>query len=125
VENDRRQYERITTDHSIQVMDGDRVLPALALDVSLLGLQLLCDEATAACIRRCRGEGDAAIRVRIPGADGGVDAWCRIIYARHSSADECRLGLEYDRFLGDSYDWLEGFIDEGGRAASPVLARMH
>ncbi|HET7588290.1 MAG TPA: PilZ domain-containing protein [Gammaproteobacteria bacterium] len=125
MDNDRRQYQRITTDHSIQLMDGDRILPALALDVSLLGMQLLCDSATAECISRRLNEGDEEIRVRIPHPNGGVDAWCRVVYLRNDSEDECRLGLEYTQFLGGSYDWLENFVDEGGFNNAAFAIRKH
>ncbi|HET7370591.1 MAG TPA: PilZ domain-containing protein [Gammaproteobacteria bacterium] len=125
MDDERRQYQRIATDHSIQLMDGDRILPALALDISLLGMQLLCDSATADSITRRLNEGDDEIRVKIPHATGGVDAWCKVVYLRHSADDECRLGLEYTQFLDGSYDWLENFVDEGGIENSAFAVRKH
>ncbi|HET6726256.1 MAG TPA: PilZ domain-containing protein [Gammaproteobacteria bacterium] len=123
MDNDRRQYPRITTDDSVQLIDDDRVLPALALDISLLGMQLLCDAATADSIGRRLNEGDDEIRVKIPRPNGGLDATCRIVYL-NSSDDECRLGLEYMEFLGNSYDWLEKFVDAGFEDA-PFMVRKH
>ncbi len=110
---DRRQYERIETDDSVQVIDGDQILPALALNISLLGMQLLCDAATADRLGRHLGEGGEDIRVRLPGAEGGVEALCRVVYLRHGAQDEYRLGLEYRHFLAGSYDRLEKFVDDG------------
>jgi c-di-GMP-binding flagellar brake protein YcgR len=110
---DRRQYERIETDASVQIVDGDQILPALALNISLLGMQLLCDTATADRLGRHLGEGGEDIRVRVPDKTGGIDALCRVVYLRHGVEDEYRLGLEYTAFLDGSYDRLEKFVDDG------------
>lgn len=115
---ERRQYQRIVTDNSIQIMNGDgRVLPALALDISLLGMQLLCDSLTGQQIAHRLAEADdGLIRVRLPlhgqGGAAGIDAYCRVVYLRQSPEDECRLGLQYAELLGGSYQWLESFVDE-------------
>ncbi|HET7674786.1 MAG TPA: PilZ domain-containing protein [Gammaproteobacteria bacterium] len=113
---ERRQYPRVPTDESIQIIDADgSVLPAVALDISLLGMQLLCDSLTARRVTRNLDAADS-IQVRFPvtTADGigSVNAWCRVVYLRHFPEDECRLGLQYKSFVGASYNWLESFVDQ-------------
>lgn len=113
---ERRQYPRIPTDESIQIIDIDgSALPAVALDISLLGMQLLCDSLTARRITRSLDAEDN-IQVRFPvttiDGEGSVGAWCRVVYLRQFPEDECRLGLRYQSFVGASYNWLESFVDQ-------------
>lgn len=109
---EKRQYPRVGVDESVQVVDSDGgSLPAVAVDMSLLGMQLLCDAATAKHITdRLAESDDDVIHVRLPLA--AVDADCRVVYLRHLPEDECRVGLQYTRFPGASYDRLECFIDQ-------------
>jgi len=112
--SERRQYPRIVTDASIQIIDeSGRALPAVAVDISLLGVQLLCDALTARQVTAQLAAGHDKVHVRVPiEAEEDVEAYCRVIYFRHLPKDECRLGLQYQQFVGASYDCLEGFIDQ-------------
>jgi len=120
--NDRRIFERIDTQHPVKVLDSDgRAHPALALDISLTGLQLLCNNATAAKLlpaTALRGElsgEELRVQMQLPLKDGrysDVDARCRVVAARSDDNDRFRIGLRYIWFENYTYDDLERFIDD-------------
>lgn len=113
---EKRQYPRVAMDESVQIVNADGgALPAVAVDVSLLGMQLLCDAATVQRITDCLTEsGDETLHIRLPltADESGINAYCRVVYLRHLPEDECRVGLQYTRFSDASYDRLECLIDQ-------------
>lgn len=120
--DDRRVFERIDTQHPVKVLGSDgRAHPALALDISLTGLQLLCNNATAAKLlpeTALRGElsgEELRVQMQLPLKDGrysDVDARCRVVAARADDSDRFRIGLRYIWFENYTYDDLERFIDD-------------
>lgn len=119
---DRRDFPRIETEHSVELVDADGgVFPTLALDLSLTGMQLLCDGPTAERIApggetSVNGEPrefDVRLRVRLH--DGGrrrLKIRCQVMSLREVQNDEYRIGLKFVRFDEDSYHTLEAYVDE-------------
>lgn len=121
-DSDRRVFGRIDTQHPVKVLDaGGAAHPALALDISLTGLQLLCNRETAARLLptaalegRLSGE-ELRVQMQLPLKDGrysDVDARCRVVAARDDDGERYRIGLRYIWFENYSYDDLERFIDD-------------
>lgn len=118
---DRRDFPRIETEHSVEVVDADGgVFPTLALDLSLTGMQLLCDEPTASRLLP-DGPPDPAnprqidVRIRLKLLDGTrtkVRATADMMSLRSNGEDDQRIGLRFSAFFGDSYHALENYIDE-------------
>ncbi|MCP1728023.1 c-di-GMP-binding flagellar brake protein YcgR [Natronospira proteinivora] len=120
--DDRRVFERIDTQHPVKVLDGQgKAHSALALDISLTGLQMLCSSSTArqllpesAMQGKLAGE-ELRIQMQLPLKDGrysDVDARCRVVAARADEGDRFRIGLRYIWFENYTYDDLERFIDD-------------
>lgn len=120
---DRRDFPRIETEHSVEVADANgAVFPTLALDLSLTGMQLLCDQPTAERIAphgvTSHRDGDAReidVRLRILLRDGSprrLGIRCQVMSLREVQPDEFRIGVRFIRFEGDSYHALEAYIDE-------------
>lgn len=107
----------------MEVVDaGGGVFPTLALDLSLTGMQLLCDQPTAERIipggdvtapDGSPREIDICLRVKL--REHGrqrINIRCRTMSVREASPDEFRIGVKFMRFEGDSYHRLENYIDE-------------
>ncbi|HEX7029152.1 MAG TPA: PilZ domain-containing protein [Gammaproteobacteria bacterium] len=119
---DRRDFPRIETEHSVEVVDADgNVFPTLALDLSLTGMQLLCDGPTAERIApggAVTTDGqprELALRLRVRLHEAGrqlIGVRCQVMSLREVQADEFRIGVRFMRFDGDSYHALEAYIDE-------------
>ena len=119
---DRRDFPRVETEHSVELVDADGgVFPTLALDLSLTGMQLLCDQPTAERIAPGGVTGEDGkphefdVRVRIRLRDGGrrrLDIHCQVMSVREVQDDEYRVGVRFARFARDSYHALEAYIDE-------------
>ena len=120
---DRRDFPRIETEHSVEIVDADgNDFPTLALDLSLTGMQLLCDHPTAERIapggetRNASGaprEIDVRLRIRL--RESGrqkLKIRCQVMSIREVQEDEYRIGVKFMRFEGDSYHTLEAYIDE-------------
>lgn len=119
---DRRDFPRIETEHSVEIVDAHgAVFPTLALDLSLTGMQLLCDQPTAERIvpdgvtNNLDGsprELDIRLRINLPDARRRLGIRCHVMSLREVQSDEFRVGLRFVRFEGDSYHALEAYIDE-------------
>lgn len=119
---DRRDFPRIETEHSVEVVDErGHVFPTLALDLSLTGMQLLCDGPTAERIAPDRSVAvngqprELALRLRVRLREAGrqlIGIHCQVMSLREVQADEFRIGVRFVRFGGDSYHALEAYIDE-------------
>ncbi len=119
---DRRVFGRIDTEHPVKVLDRQGVAhPALALDISLTGLQLLCSHVTTRALLppdamsgRPRGE-SLRVQMQLPLKNGRfsqVDARCRVVDVRRHDPDRFRIGVRYIWFENYTYDDLEKFIDD-------------
>lgn len=121
---ERRTWDRVPVEQYVHVLEGDNSdFPALATDISLTGMQLLCDEPTAnrivpnAQLATRDQFGHIHVRMRLPrrhrpDEDLMVEARCRVMAVRRVSRDEFRIGLEYAEFQGQSYEQLETFVDD-------------
>ncbi|MBW3567432.1 MAG: PilZ domain-containing protein, partial [Proteobacteria bacterium] len=121
--DDRRDFPRIETEHSVELVDGDgSAFPTLALDISLTGMQLLCDQPTAERIapggETKNGDGsprELVARLRVKCRDGNrerIGVHCSVMSVRKVEPDEFRIGVKFTGFEGDSYHALEAWIDD-------------
>jgi len=121
-DDDRRVFERIDTQHPVKVLDpSGRAHSALAMDISLTGLQLLCNMGTATALLpesalagKLSGE-ELRVQMQLPLKDGryaSVDSRCRVVAARADDGERFRIGLRYIWFENYTYDDLERFIDD-------------
>lgn len=117
---DRRNYPRLHTQFPAELIaggkrTGDRVT---AVDVSITGLQLVCERTVAERIAPHGAVASAApvqLRVVLPLRDGThveVEARCTVRAVRRDDDGAFRIGLEYEFFEGKSYAALEAFIDD-------------
>jgi hypothetical protein len=120
---ERRNYPRLHTRFPAEVIGGGKRATdhALAADVSITGLQLVCDARVAGRLVPDAERADLSsakpvtVRVTLPLRDGThvkVEARCKLRMVRRSEDGEYRIGLEYDYFEGQSYNALEAFIDD-------------
>jgi hypothetical protein len=120
---ERRNYPRLHTRFPAEVLAaGKRAIDhALATDVSITGLQLVCDERVANRIVDKAEKGKlkqakpATIRVNLPLRDGThvrVECRCKVRAVRKADDGSYSIGLEYEYFEGQSYAALEAFIDD-------------
>ena len=118
---ERRDFPRVETEHSVEVVDTDGgVFPTLALDLSLTGMQLLCDEPTASRLLpdgppSSESPKSVEIRLRLRLQDGTrakIRANALLVSLRKSGPDDQRIGVKFTNFLGDGYHALESFIDD-------------
>lgn len=121
MKDDRRDFPRIDTEHAAEVVDTDgSVFPVLALDLSLTGMQLLCDTPTVERLlpggqpqEDTQPEIDVRLRLHLrDGTKNKIRVHCRIMSVREVQHDEYRIGLKFNEFAGDSYLALEAYFDE-------------
>lgn len=121
--DDRRDFPRIETEHSVEIVGSNgESFPTLALDLSLTGMQLLCDQPTAERIapagelREADGtprELDVRLRVKLhSGERERLQIRCQLMSLRQVQQDEIRIGVKFMHFEGNSYHVLEAYIDE-------------
>ena len=120
---ERRNYPRLHTRFPAEVLAGGKraIDRALATDVSITGLQLVCDSRIANRIVEKADKGKlksakpVLVRVNLPLRDGThvrVEVRCKVRAMRRVEDDSFRVGLEYEYFEGQSYGALEAFIDD-------------
>ncbi len=120
---ERRNYPRLHTRFPAEVLAGGKraIDRALATDVSITGLQLVCDARVANRVVEKAEKGKVKtakavlIRVNLPLRDGShvrVEVRCKVRALRKAEDDSYRVGLEYEFFEGQSYAALEAFIDD-------------
>ena len=120
---ERRSYPRLHTRFPAELVAGgkraiDRVL---ATDVSITGLQVVCDARVAGRVvpkaekGKLRDSKPVQLSVTLPLRDGThvkVEARCTVRAVREDEFGEYCIGLEYEFFEGKSYNALEAFIDD-------------
>lgn len=116
---DKRDYPRIESEVSVEIVTDDRsTYPALVLDVSLTGAQLLCDRPTVTqTIAPAEKEHhEITIRMRLKLRDRSTvrtQIHCQVMSVREVEEDEFRVGLKYSHFYDqNSYQALEDYVDD-------------
>ena len=118
---EKRAFDRIETEHSIRVIGEDgSSFPAIAANISLTGLQILCDRPTLERISPHGVDTKAIhavqIRVRVtlpdvPDSHSKLGLFGRVMNVRASGQDEYRIGVQFTDFEPGSYNALERYID--------------
>jgi PilZ domain len=120
---DRRNYPRLHTQFPTELVAGGKrsIEHVLAVDVSISGLQVVCDRRVAERIvtkadeHNIAGAKPVQIKVVLPLKDGThveVAVRCKVRTLRQHIDEQFRVGLEYEYFEGKSYSALEAFIDD-------------
>ena len=118
---EKRAFDRIETEHSIRIIGEDgSSFPAIAANISLTGLQILCDRPTMERISphgvETKGLHEVQIRVRVtlpdmPDNQSKLGLFGRVVAVRSSGQDEYRIGVQFTDFEPGSYTALEHYID--------------
>lgn len=114
---DKRDYPRIQSEASVDLVTSDKSsYPALILDVSLAGAQLLCDRPTVEQAINTQPNQEITIRMRLKLRDRSTvrtQIKCRVMSVREVDTDEFRVGLKYSDFHDEkSYHALEAYVDD-------------
>jgi hypothetical protein len=119
---EKRAFDRIETEHSIRIIGEDgSSLPAIAANISLTGLQILCDRPTMERITPHGAETKAAhevhIRVRVtlpdmPENQNKLGLFGRVVAVRPGGQDEFRIGVQFIDYEPGSYNALESYLDK-------------
>ena len=118
---EKRAFDRIETEHSIRIIGEDgSSFPAIAANISLTGLQILCDRPTMERISthgvETKALHEVLIRVRVtlpdmPDNQSKLGLFGRVVAVRASGQDEFRIGVQFTDFEPGSYNALEHYID--------------
>ena len=118
---EKRTFDRIETEHSIRIIGEDgSSFPAIAANISLTGLQILCDQPTMGRITPhgvdTKGTHNVQIRVRVvlpgvPESKGKLGLFGRVVSVRAGAGDEYRIGVQFTDFEPGSYNALESYLD--------------
>ena len=118
---EKRTFRRIEVEHSIRIIEADgSTFPAIAADVSLTGMQILCDHPTMTRIAphgiNTHADDGIGIHVRlslpgIPEPNNRLGLFGRVVSVRQHGDDEFRLGIHFTDFEPGSYTTLESYID--------------
>ncbi|HET9679030.1 MAG TPA: PilZ domain-containing protein [Gammaproteobacteria bacterium] len=116
-QTDQRDYPRVESEASVEIVTADRrTYPALVLDVSLTGAQLLCDRPTVEQTINTADNDEITIRMRLKlrnRATVRAQISCLVMSVREVDTDEFRVGLKYDHFHDkNSYQALEDYVDD-------------
>jgi hypothetical protein len=118
---DKRTFDRIETEHSVRILceDGSS-FPAIAANISLTGLQIVCDKPTMERIAPhgadTKAEHQVAIRVKVslpdmPENESKLGLFGQIMSVRAGGEDEYRVGVRFTDFELGSYNALEQYLD--------------
>ena len=118
---EKRTFDRIETEHSIRIIGDDgSSFPAIAANISLTGLQILCDGPTMQRITSHGLETNSShavqvrVRVMLPEVSVSLDKlglFGRVVSVRTGGQDEYRIGVQFTDFEPGSYNALEHYID--------------
>jgi len=119
---EKRAFDRMETEHSIRIIGEDgSSFPAIAANISLTGLQILCDRPTMERISARGLETKAAhevlVRVRVtlpdmPENQNKLGLFGRVVAVRQGGqADEFRIGVQFTDYEPGSYNTLEHYLD--------------
>jgi len=118
----RRDRPRISAELPVEIaLEDGSVLHAQTLNVSLAGLQIVCDSVLVA---RILPEGlqvlparpaPLSIALRLPAAEHHgrrIEAHCQAVFVRRVAEREYRVGLQFASFEGEGGRALEAFVDD-------------
>ena len=118
---EKRTFDRIETEHSIRILGEDgSSFPAIAANISLTGLQIVCDRPTMERISphgtETRAFHEVQIRVRVvlpdmPENQNKLGLFGRVVAVRSGGQDEFRIGVQFTDFEPGSYNALEHYLD--------------
>lgn len=118
---EKRAFDRIETEHSIRIIGEDgSSFPAIAANISLTGLQILCDRPTMGRVSphgvETKALHEVMVRVRVtlpgmPDSQSKLGLFGRVVAVRASGQDEYRIGVQFTDFEPGSYNALEHYID--------------
>lgn len=121
MEQEKRTFRRIEVEQSVRIVEADgSTFPAIAADVSLAGMQLLCDKPTMQRISphglKTRADHGVRIHVRMNlsqqrEGQNRLGLFGRVVSVRQNGDDEYRLGVQFTDYEPGSYNALETFID--------------
>ncbi len=118
---EKRTFDRIETEHSIRIIceDGNS-FPGIAANISLTGLQILCDRPTMERISshglETKADHQVPIRVRVslpdmPENQSKLGLFGQVMSVRAGGQDEFRVGVRFTDFEPGSYNALEHYLD--------------
>jgi hypothetical protein len=119
--DEKRTFDRIETEHSIRILceDGSS-FPGIAANISLTGLQIVCDKPTLDRITphglETKASHELAIRVKVnlpdmPENASRLGLFGQIMSVRQGGDDEYRIGVRFTDFEPGSYNALEHYLD--------------
>jgi hypothetical protein len=119
--DEKRTFDRIETEHSIRILceDGSS-FPGIAANISLTGLQIVCDKPTMERITshgaETKSSHEVSIRVKVnlpdmPEAESKLGLFGQIMSVRQGGEDEYRIGVRFTDFEPGSYNALEHYLD--------------
>jgi hypothetical protein len=118
---EKRAFDRIEMEHSIRVLGDDgSSFPAIAANISLTGMLILCDRPTMERISshglETRAFHEVAIRVRLtlpdmPENQSKLGLFGRVVAVRSGGHDEFRIGVQFTDYEPGSYNALEHYLD--------------
>lgn len=117
---ERRLYKRFETDSAVEMFAEDGAeFSARALNVSLAGMQLVCDRDVVRAVapkgEKTTPDQSPVVRLRFSLPRAGdvseIEADCRIVLVRRVSEQSYHLHVQYEFFQGNGYNELEDFVD--------------
>lgn len=118
---EKRAFDRIEIEHSIRLIgEGGDSTPAIAANISMTGLQILCDTPTMQRITphgvETKFANEVMVHVRVllsdkPGKESTLGLFARVVVVRATGPDEYRIGVQFTDYEPGSYDALEHYID--------------
>lgn len=117
---ERRLYKRFETGSAVEIIaENGAELEARALNVSLAGMQIVCDRDVVQVVapkgEKTTPDQSPVVRIRFTLPRAGdrteIAADCRIVLVRRVSERDYHLHLQYEFFQGNGYNELEDFVD--------------
>ncbi len=117
----RRRYRRTPIYQPVALVhDNATVATGMAVNLSVGGMQVLCDRYTADSLHRSddpfaggRGPG-LDVHMRLPTRTGTarIDVTCQLVYVNQIATSTYLLGLEFRDYQCDSQALINDFLDE-------------
>jgi len=121
VTEEKRAFDRIEIDYSIRIIGEDgSSTPAIAVNISMTGLQILCDTPTMQRITpngvETKPEHEVMVHVRVllpdmPSQESTLGLFARVVVVRATGPDEYRIGIHFTDYEPGGYNTLEHYID--------------